>query len=278
MSPGTTTLTGLTPTFQAVNYSATTSWTTLAAGTFDIIATATGNQSDVRFKLPSVAVPGTQIVLLAFCSTPGGALVNGVVMTQNGGVQFAPTASARVRVVSALPVASTALVAATVGGTSFASVYSPNPGIYTAVPGGTSSYSISAAGTPIASLPAATFATGGDFTVLVYGTVASPSVSIFTDNNQVPVGSGANLRLINAAVNVPGGLTLYDNNVQVASSIGYGAASSYFGVAESTTSVLELIEPSVAPVTTTVALNSPGGVYTVFVIDSTLMPYVIRDR
>ena len=215
--------------------------------------------------------------MLAFSSTPGGALVNGVLMTQNGAVQFAPTASARVRIVSALPVASTALVAATVGGTSFASVYSPNPGTYTLVPGGTSTYSISVAGTPIASLPAATFATGGDFTILVYGTVASPIVSIFTDNNQAPI-SGANLRLVNAAVNVAGGLTLYDNNVQVASSIGYGAASSYFGVAESTTSTLELIEPSVAPVTTTVALNSPGAVYTVFVIDSSLTPYVIRDR
>jgi hypothetical protein len=278
VSPGTATLTGLTPTFQAVNFSSTTTWTTLAAGTFDIIATASGNTNDVRFKLPSVAVPGTQVVMLAFSSTPGGALVNGVLMTQNGAVQFAPTAGARVRIVSALPVASTALVAATVGGTSFASVYSPNPGTYTLVPGGTSTYSISVAGTPIASLPTATFATGGDFTILVYGTVSSPSVSIFTDNNQAPISSGANLRLVNAAVNVPGGLTLYDNNVQVASSIGYGAASSYFGVAESATSTLELIEPSVAPVTTTVALNSPGAVYTVFVIDSGLTPYVIRDR
>ena len=51
VSPGTATLTGLTPTFQAVNYSSTTTWTTLAAGTFDIIATASGNTKDVRFRL-----------------------------------------------------------------------------------------------------------------------------------------------------------------------------------------------------------------------------------
>jgi hypothetical protein len=278
VAPGTTTLTGLAPTFQAANFSASTVWTTLAAGTFDIVATSTGNPSDVRFKASSVVITGTEIVMLAFTSSPGGALVNGVLMTQSGNAQFAPTANARVRVVSALPVASTALVAATVGGISFASVYSPNPGSYTLVPGGTTSYTISVASTPIATLPAANFTTGGDFTILVYGTVSAPLVSIFTDNNQVPVGSEANLRLVNAAVNVAGGLTLYDNNVQVASSIAYGAASSYFGVAESATSTLEVIEPSVAPVMSTVSLNSPGAVYTVFVIDSTLTPYVIRDR
>jgi Domain of unknown function (DUF4397) len=279
VSPGTTTLLGLTPTFSSAAYLANPAFTTLVVGTFDIVATATGNSSDVRFKLPSVAITNGQILTAAFTSTSGGALVNGVLMNQGGTVQFVPAANARVRAVSALPVSGASLVAATVGGTALGSVFSPNPGTYTLVPGGTSSYSITVSGTAIATLPAASFATGGDFTILVYGAAASPSVSIFTDNNQVPAGSNANLRLVNAAVNVAGGLTLYDNNVQVASSVGYGNASSYFGVAESATSTLELIEPSVAPVIDTpVSIDAPQAVYTVFVIDSTLTPYLIRDR
>lgn len=280
VSPGTTTLLGLTPTFQSAAYLAQPAFTTLVAGTFDLVATATGNASDVRFRLPSVPITNGQILTAGFTDTTSGALVNGVLMNQGGGVQFAAASNARVRVVSALPVSPASLVAATVGSTALASVYSPNPGSYTLVPGNTSSYSISVAGTAIAGLPTANFAIGGDFTILVYGAAASsPAVSIFTDNNQVPTGSNANLRLVNAAVNVAGGLTLYDDNVQVASSIGYGQASSYFGVAESANSTLELIEPSQPPkIVTPVSIDAPQAVYSIFVIDSTLTPYVIRDR
>jgi len=187
-----------------------------------------------------------------------------------------------------LPVAGATNVDATVGTVNFTPVFAPNPGTYTLVAGGTSTYSISIGGTPIASLPAATFNAGGDFTVLVYGTVATPSVAVFTDNNQLPVvGGDVKLRLINAAVSDPGGLTLSDNGVTVASAVGYGQASPYFGVATSPQSVLNLIQPSVGLRSTTVSLTPAGSVFSIFVINipdstdptknvPTLFP--IRDR
>ena len=277
VAPGTTNLAGLAPTFQSTAFRAAPISTTLVAGTFDMILTAAGNPTDVRLVVPSVVVTGGEILTLAFTSTTGGALVSGVLLNQTGAT-FVPTTSARVRVVSALPIAGASQVSATVGSTSLASVFAPNPGIYTLVTGGTTAYSVTAAGTAVATLPAATFAAGGDYTILVYGTAGAPIVEVLTDNNQAPsVGGNANLRLVNAGVNVAGGLTLYDNSVQVASSVGYGTASPYFGVVASSSSILELIQPSVTPVSTTKALTA-GSVYTVFVIDTTLTMYVIRDR
>jgi hypothetical protein len=283
VAPGTSTVVGLAPTFQSVGFGAAPLFTTLVSGTYELVATASGNPNDVRFKTASQQLTSTQIVLLGFTSTSGGALVNGVLANQGASVSFSQTSNARVRVVSALPVSGTSQVSATVGGTAFAPVFSPNPGTYTLVPGATTSYSLSVAGTAIASPPAATFATGGDYTILVYGaSAASPAVSIFTDNNQAPIAGDVNLRLVNAGVTVAGGLTMYDNNVQVASAVAYGAASPYFGVTESATSSLELIAPTLTPLTVTPSLNVPASVYTVFVIDGAMSPTtslsIIRDR
>jgi hypothetical protein len=282
--PGTTSLTGLSPTFQQVVFGATPSATTMVVGTYDIVATATGNPSDVRSRLSSVAIGSTQILLAAFTSTSGGALVDAVLLTQGGSVQFAPTTQARVRVVSALPSSPPTPVTATVGSTTLASVYSPIAGAYTLVPGGTSStsYSIAAGGAaPLTG--SATFAAGGDFTILVYN-AASPTVSILTDNNQSPIGSNTNLRLVNAGVsNGAPGMTLQDNGVQVATGVQYGQASGYFGVTAAATSSLTVIAPGNSPgptslTTSTVSLNVAGGVYTIFVVDGTLIPYPSRDR
>jgi hypothetical protein len=275
LAPGTTSLAGVGPTFQYV--SGTTIATTLVAGTYSIIATAAGNQNDVRFILPSLTISGTQVQTLALTGTVGGALVDGVLFTQAGGVQFAPTSYARVRVVSALPAADNLAVAATVGTASLNAVYAPNPGVYTLVPGNASTYSVGVAGIPAANLPAANFAAGGDSTILVYGSPSSPLVAVYTDNNHQPDGGQISLRLVNAAVTAPSGLTLYDNNVAVANSVGFGAASAYVGTTASNTSVLQLVQPGVPPVTVTVALVS-GSVYTIFVLDGSLTPYIIKDR
>jgi hypothetical protein len=277
VAPGAS-ITGLTPTFQNVQNGASAVATTLSAANYDIVATGVGNPADVRFQASSVAVGSGQIESLALTSTPGGALVNGVFLIQAGAVRFSPATNARVRIVSALPTAGSSQVAATVGGTALPAVFSPNPGRYTLVAGGTSTYSVSVSGTAVTGLPAATFATGGDSTILVYGAAATPSVSVFTDNNQVPLSGQVNLRLVNAGVNVAGGLTLYDNGVQVASSVAYGTASPYFGVGVASSTTLLLIQPGMTGPSTPASLSTPGAVYSVFALDSSLTPFLIRDR
>jgi hypothetical protein len=267
VAPGTTTLAGLAPTIPAGVASA----AILVAGTYEVVATASGNGADVRLTLPSVTVANGQIQTLALTSTPGGALVNGVLITQGGGVAFSPATNARVRVVSALPQSGGSAVVATVGSTALTNVFAPNIGAYTLVTGGTSTYSITVAGTPVAGLPAATFTTGGDFTILVYGTTASPLVAVFTDNNQSAAGH-SNLRLVNAAVTATGGVTMSVNGVTVATSVGYGAASAYFPVNPSSTASLQLFVPSVAPWSLNNVVLTSSGVYTVFVLDASVTP------
>jgi hypothetical protein len=271
---------GLAPTFSAVAYGATPPATTLATGSYKVVATAAGNVNDLRFTLPSFSVGSQQIQTLAFSSTPGGALVNGTLFTQGGGASFSNNTNARVRVFSALPTSPSVPVVATLGSVVLPTVYSPNPGVYTTVAGGSTSYSLTVSGTAVAGVPAATFATGGDYTILVYGTAGSPLVSVFTDVNQAPVGGDINLRLVNAGVTTAGGLTLYDNGVQVANATAYGTASPYFSTTIASSTVLELIQPGVAPYfpNPQPTFTSPQSVYTVFVIDTTLVPYVIRDR
>jgi len=280
VAPGTTDLSQSAPVFQSAVFRGSPVWTTLVAGTFDVVVTGAGNPSDVRLTLPSVPVANGQVLALAFMSTPGGSLVNAMLDSLNGPAQFVSNTNARVRIVSALPVNPATAVTGTIGTTTLSSVFAPNPGLYTLVAGGSSTYSIGVGAAQVASLPPATFAAGGDFTIIVYGTVATPSVAVYTDNNQIPVvGGDVKLRLVNAAVSGGTGLTLYVNNVQAASDVAYGAASPYFAVATSSSAQLELVEPSVPPVfPPTVQLSPSGSVYTVFVIDSTLTPYVIRDR
>jgi hypothetical protein len=278
VAPGTASLTGLAPTFASAVFRPTPIYTTFFSGTFDVVATAAGDPLDVRMRWPSVSLGSGLIQVLVATSTPGGTLVNAALLTQGGAVNFLAATNARLRLVSALPPATVAPVTAKVGSVSIGPVFSPNPGTYTLVPGNSTTYTLSVNGTAVTTLPAATFSTGGDFTVLVYGTPGAPLVAVFTDDNQLPGVLGqVNLRLVNAGVNVPGGLSLYANNVQAASQVAYGGASGYFGV-PAADSVLELVEALAAPVTTTLQLGPSGSVYTVFVIDTTLTPYVIRDR
>jgi len=278
VAAGTTSLVGLPTTFSYVGNSPNPSTTSLIAGTYTVFATAANVPTDVRLRLPSVTIANGQILMLALTSTTGGALVNGVLLNQASSVQMAPNTTARVRAVSGLPTSPAIPVIATVGTTTLSTVYAPNANPYTVVTGGQSAYTISVNGTAVGSVPAATFTAGGDYTILVYGTAVTPIVSVFTDNNQSPTGFNANLRLINAGVNVAGGLTMYDNGVQVANSVAYGAASPYFGVAPSTSTILSVIEPGQTPVPTSVSIASTQAVYSVFVFDSTLATTLVRDR
>jgi hypothetical protein len=274
----TTSLLGLAPTFQAVAYGSTPPSTTLATGNYKVVATAAGNVNDVRFTLPSFAVGNQQIQTLGFTSTPGGALVDGTLFTQSGGAAFFNATSARVRVYSALAPASSTPVAATVGGVLLPTVYSPIAGSYTLVPGGTTAYSLNVAG-GVASLPAATFAAGGDYTILVFGTAAPWFVQVFADVNQAPNGGNINLRLVNAGVNDPAGVNMSYNGVPVASATPYGTPSSYFSTTLAPSGASIVLNAKGLTVTTPASsITAPQSVYTVFVIDSALTSSLVRDR
>lgn len=279
VSPGTTSLTDLSPTFSGTAYSSTSAEQAIAAGTYDIIVTGNGNRSSVRLTLSSVTLSSGGIITLALTGTTGGTLVDGALITQGGSVQFAPTTSARVRVVAAFPANGNvnSSVATTVGSTALKTLASPSLGTYTLIPGGVSSYSVSVDGTAVTGLPTATFANGGDYTLLVYGSATTPLVAAITDDNRLP-DTGANMRLVNAAVS-NSGLTLIDNYATVNDDVQYGVASSYAPVSASS-SLIQVTSPYAGfPSYSSSGISIvSGGVYTMFVLGTAATPIEVLSK
>jgi hypothetical protein len=280
VTPGTTSLADLSPTFSAITYSTTTTEQSIAAGTYDIVFTANGSRTNIRLTLPSVNLASGAIITTALTGTTGGALVDGVLINQGSTVVFQPTANARVRVVGAFPPngSTNSSIAATVGGTALKAVVSPSLGSYTLVSGGTSAYTVAVDGVNVASLPAATFAKGGDYTILAYGTSAAPLVSVLTDDNRIP-DTGANIRLVNGAVQAAG-IALIDNYVTVNDDAQFGSASAYATVAASSTSLLQITSPYAAfPGYSSSGVNiATGGVYSMFVLGTATTPIEVLSK
>jgi len=230
--------------------------------------------------VPSASLQSAEIVTLALTSTVGGALVDGTLIQQGGPIQFVPASMARVRLVTAFPAngSSNSSVAATVGGTALPALISPSVGTYQLVPGGSSSYDVTVDGTAATEAPTASFANGGDYTIVVYGSPTSPAVAVYADDNQTTSG-GANIRLANEALPA-GGLTIEDDYVPVDSNVQYGAASSYAGVTASSESLLQISSP-VASFPTYTASNvniQAGSVYTFFVLGTASAPIEVLSK
>lgn len=269
VSPGAA-ITDLSPTFSDVTAGASSLTNSITAGTYDIVVTAYNKPSDVRLTMSSVTLTSTQIVDLVLTTTAGGTLVDGALITQKGAVTLQPANKARVRVAAAFPagVSSNVIVATTIGGSALSSVTAPSIGAYSLVPANATAYTVTVNGVAVGTLPTATFASGGDYTIMVYGASSTtPAVSVFTDNNQLPT-SGAKIRLVNGAV-ASAGLSLSDNYVPLFSEVTYGNASEYSGIT-SGSSLLQLTSPvsTFTSYSTTVSILS-SGVYSLFVLGTT---------
>jgi multisubunit Na+/H+ antiporter MnhB subunit len=278
-----------TPTFSSVQglSTAATLASTSASVAYDIIVTGFGNAADIRLVYSSPAFASAQAYTLALTSTPGGGLVNGVLIPQGIAITasgFYTNPQARVRVLSALPQSPSQEVLVTVGTTALLPDYAPNWTPYQVVAGGSTITSLTVAGSAITvpAIPNGSFTAGGDFTVLVYGTTAAPLAVVFTDTNQIKANS-ASVRVVNAAVTGGVGLNLIVNGSAKISNVPYGSDAGlplvYAGVAPSSSPTLQLIGGGYDQTLsgTSVPLVT-GAVRTVFVYDATLPPLVISDR
>jgi len=270
VAQGSTSLTNLTPTFQNVPSGSASTPSLATAGTYGLFVTAYANQSDVRFSLPAFTLSSTEILTIALTSTSGGALVNATLITQGGATQFIPNQAARVRLVAAFPPNGTTSVTANaaVNSTTLPTLTAPSLSNYSLVTAPTTSYAVVVNGVSVATaaLPATSFASGGDYTILAYGSSTAPTVAVFTDNNQT-AGFDAIVRVINASVPT-GGVSLSYNFQTLANNVAYGAASAYTGVTPSSAAQLQLTSPNTAFVTYTVPNVNfvSSAVYTLFAL------------
>ena len=208
----------------ATSATAPTGYTAFGAGTYHVCVTSSGNKSDLRLDIPALTLGNQQIATLVLTRSSGGMLVNGLLVSQQGGVAKNANLSTRVRVVANTSVA-TDMVSATVNGTTVASNYPPATiGSYRLVTAGTLNVTVNGAAVDVGTAAAPS---GGDLTVLVTGDVASPRVSVITDDNTPSTSTAqpVKLRLVNGVNGLTGSVTLTLDSDVIGDDIEFATAS-----------------------------------------------------
>lgn len=251
------------------------------SGSWRLRVTAAGSKTDLRLDLPAVTLNSRDVMTLVLAPTVSGALVQGLLLTQEGSiVALAPT-QARLRVAAGLTDAS--VVGIRLGGTAlFSSVTAPAVTAYTPVPAGAQLLSVSVNG---AALPDSNFtlAAGADYTLLVFGTPAAARLSWLQDDNSLPIDrTQAKLRLVNGVAGASGPLSLSADFTPVADNLAAGQASAYGTLAATTTAQLAVTAVGTAtPLFSAVDQTFVAAAnYTVFVVGSAVQAVGIvrKDR
>jgi hypothetical protein len=267
LTDATTRLEEVSPTIAGVGGGTIGFHTTIARGTYRLRITGKEDKNDLRLDVPELVLADKAIVNLILQPTVGGVLVNAIVLPQKGSPTLFKTTLARARLVAG--VTQNAAVTAQVGSTSInTNLRSPSVGSYTLVPAGSQTVSVSVNGTSIVN-SAQTLQAGGDYSLLAYGDAATATFTLLADDNRLPLtASRAKMRLIHAAANVSGGLTLAKDFVAVANDVPYGTASTPAQVDNATKARLEVTSPLFAnPLyLNQEAVITSGGVYSMFML------------
>ena len=184
---------------------------------YTLTVTGAGQPADVRLQIPSISLPALQTATAIITATSGGTLVNGMLAIQNGAVTNYPGTNARLRVVSGITGVNST-TPSNIGAYRNSltlldpALLSPAIGDYTTVPPGSDPVTINVNGAPFALPTQPTLVTGGDYTLLLWGTPGAIQSKLIADDNRLPTTAGtAKFRLTNALTNQAGGLNLAVN-------------------------------------------------------------------
>jgi len=162
-------------------------------------------------------------------------------------------------------------------------VTSPTVGSYKLVTAGALTLNTSIGGSSLADT-ALTLTAGADYTLLVAGTVASPTINLITDDNAPSTSTTdpVKIRLVNGVNGLSTGLSLTADGADVADAIAFGDSSTPVNVAVSSSSGSNLTATagSLSWALTNQTLSS-GNVYTVFMLgdsSSTITPRLNIDN
>ena len=254
-------------------------YTPVTSGTYRLRVTGAGDKTDLRLDAQGLVLGSTQVASLIIAASPGGVLVNGVLVLQQGAASLLVNTQARVRVVAA--VSGNGRVTASVAGTTLVNaVASPNIGSYTRVLGSTGAVPMVTVNNVPVAVANLMIPAGGDYTLLVWGDAANPQTTLIVDDNRYPTVAGnAKIRLLNGLTGTATPLTLKADFSVVAQSVDVGQVSTYANVAASTTMRLDISSPTTsvnfAPSGVTVKAK---GLYTMYVLgDATQSALPIAD-
>lgn len=243
---------------------------TQGVGNWNVCVTGQSSKTDLRMSMP-IVLTSQQVATVLLTPGAGGQLLNGSLLVQQGTYSATRNPNTRVRLASAVS-GGTVVTATTGTGTVIDTGKSPALGFYALVPA-TSTLNVTiGAGTSLGS-PSTALTPGGDVTLLVYGDVASPSVTLIADDNRAPTDTTtAKLRLINGVTSGAGALTLTANSSPVGINVAAGAASAYAtmqGAASSTATAVTftLISSTAGTFPNYTSTLTTGSTYTVLAGD-----------
>lgn len=255
---------------------------TLDSGTYRLRITGTGDTSDIRLDIPEVELGSGQVLSIILTATPGGVLVNAILLPQQGTTTTYANTKARVRAAAA--VANGTTVGVSMGGVRLLS--NTITGVigtrYEQVEAGTVSVSANVDGVPVP-VPAQTLQAGVDYTFLVYSDASGTRTTLIQDDNRPPSTDGrTKIRVMNglSALAVP--ITLSLDFFPVSEAIAAGEVSPYAEVDPGADYQLDVYNS-----TTAENLHSrddidlaAAGVYTLFVYESgsTVRSTLRKDR
>ncbi|MBX5459903.1 MAG: DUF4397 domain-containing protein [Steroidobacteraceae bacterium] len=244
--------------------------TTLDSGTYRLRITGAGDSNDIRLDIPELELGSAQVLSIVLTATPGGVLVNAILLPQQGSITTYANTKARVRAAAA--VANGTTVGVSMGGVKLLS--STITGVigtrYEQVEAGTVSVSANVDGVPV-TVPNQTLQAGVDYTFLVYSDASGTRTVLFQDDNRVPSSdSRTKIRVMNglSAMAVP--ITLSLDFFPVSEAIAVGQVSPYSEVDPGADYQLDVYNSNTAE-----NLHSrddvdlaAAGVYTLFVYES----------
>ena len=270
-------------TIPSATYSSVTASAEISPGSFQVTVTTAGTR-DILLQSAAQTFTAGQYVTIVIVPSPGGKLVNAILLVQGtgGAATFVQNPSARLKATNAIADASA--VNFRVDGTALLlNVPFAGSSSYVTVNGGSHTLQLELAnvpGTTAASLTK-TLDASRDYSLVALGTAASPQIVALTDDNSSPAAGFAKVRFVNALA----GMSSVDVQVNFASQVSglpFGTGSAYYSLAPSLTYTFAFATPGGLTVLATVNNQEidAGAVYTVYLLGSTAAPQirVVRDR
>jgi hypothetical protein len=268
------------PTIAAAAAGGVTSFVEVAAGTYSFVLTASGTKEVVFQSTPQTLAAGAEVTFAAM-PAPGGRLANAVVLTSAGGT-FLANPLARIKAVNAMADAQ-AVTFKSDGSTLLVGVPFTASSSYVNTPSGNHTVTAELSnvpGTAIASL-ARSLDPARDYTVAATGTLASPSLVAFADDNTFPAAGNVKLRFANLRSD-GGAVDVLVNFASSASAIAAPGVSAYSQVTGATNYTITFTTPGGVSVVASLDTGTldAGGVYTVYLFGTVGSPTVrlVRDR
>lgn len=274
-------ITASAPTVASIGYGSTTDYVELVPGTYRFVYTTAGTK-DILFQSQAQSIAaGAKLTLGVFPATSG-KLVNGVLLSSDGGT-FMANSQGRMKAVNAIPDSP---------GLNFKA---DSVALLSNVPfAGSSSYVTLASGSHTLALessavPGVSIASkvqqidpAKDYTVIAINTLANAQQVVLTDDNSLPSGAQLKLRFVNVLAG-GGPVDVLLNFATQVSGLAYGTGSLYSPLAPTLTGyTVQFATPGGVTVLATINTGEvdAGGIYTAYLMGTPASPQVrlVRDR